>query len=119
LAGPLRDALALVRASVEQTERFDPTTSNRTFRIAMSDVGEMVFLPRLMKHLGGIEATIQVQTSQLESDAIEEGLAEGEIDFAMGYNPDIGNAVSRARLFREHYVCMTREDYGANGSEKL
>src|SRR6478609_7219988 len=48
LAGPLREAMTLVRAAAQKSEGFDPKTSNRTFRIYMTDVGEMVLLPKLM-----------------------------------------------------------------------
>jgi hypothetical protein len=42
----------LVRASTENHHTFDPRESKRTFRFHMSDVGEMVFLPALVKRSG-------------------------------------------------------------------
>ncbi len=119
LAQPLRDALTLVRAAAQKSEGFDPLTSNRTFRLYMTDVGEMVFLPALMKHLRKNGFSIQIETAQLDSDEVAERLTSGEIDFAIGYLPNLGKTIAGASLFREHYVCMTRKDYGENGTKKL
>ncbi len=120
LAGPLRDAMTLMRAAAAQKSKaFDPSTSNRAFRIYMTDVGEMVFLPGLMKHLRAKGFSVQIETAQLDSADVAEQLTSGEIDFAIGYLPDLGKPVAEASLFREHYVCMTRKDYTENGANKL
>lgn len=119
LAQPLRDAMTLVRAAAQKSEGFDPTSSNRTFRLYMTDVGEMVLLPALMKHLRENGITIQIETAQLDSEEVAERLASGEIDFAVGYLPNLGKAIASASLFREHYVCMTRKDGDDAASGKL
>jgi DNA-binding transcriptional LysR family regulator len=119
LAQPLREALNLVRAAAQKNEAFDPARSNRTFRLYMTDVGEMVFLPELMKYLRSHGMSIQIETAQLDSDEVAEQLASGEIDFAVGYLPNLGKTIEKATLFREHYVCMTRKNYGENGAGKL
>ncbi len=117
LAQPLRQALTLVRASLLTRTGFDPRASKRTFRFHMSDVGEMVFLPALMKRLNQIGASATVETAQLASDTVTERLASGEIDLAAGYLPSLGRSVQHVPLFREHYVCMTRREHpsGKNG----
>jgi DNA-binding transcriptional LysR family regulator len=35
----------------------------------------------------------------------------GDIDLAVGYVPQLRDKIRRARLFEEHYVCMTRPDH--------
>jgi DNA-binding transcriptional LysR family regulator len=111
LAKPFRQALRLVRASTTDPKGFDPRTSTRTFRFQMSDVAEMVFLPKLVKRLDEIEATVKVETTQLTAAEISAGLESGDIDFATAYLPNLGKSIERAPLFREHYVCMTRRPY--------
>src|SRR3954447_24492114 len=54
LAKPLQQALALVRSTSRRPREFDAAQSRRTFRFHMSDVGEMVFLPGLVRHLDEI-----------------------------------------------------------------
>ena len=119
LAQPLRNALALVRSSTQKSDQFDPASSDRVFRIHMTDVGEIVYLPKLIKRLRDLGTSIQVETSQINSEEIAERLAAGELDFAVGYLPTLGITLAKAKLFREHYVCMTRENFGTNGNGKL
>jgi DNA-binding transcriptional LysR family regulator len=119
LSKPLRQALSLVRASTENRKGFDPTKSTRTFRFYMSDVGEMVFLPALVKRLDESGSTVKVETMQLTADAVAEQLESGEIDFAAGYLPTLSKSVERVPLFREHYVCMTRRSYPVQPDGKL
>ena len=108
LAKPLQRALALVRAASSRQAVFDPVQSKRTFRFHMSDVGEMVFLPALVKRLDQLGASVRVETMQLTSDQVREQLESGEIDFAAGYLPGLARNVDSCVLFREHYVCMAR-----------
>ncbi len=111
LAGPFREALRLVRASTEKRRGFDPRHSRRTIRFHMSDVGEMVFLPALVRRLDEIGATVKLETVQITSDDVATGLESGDIDFAVGYLPNLSKRLAAAPLFREHYVCMTRHGH--------
>ncbi|HEV7489896.1 MAG TPA: LysR family transcriptional regulator [Rhodanobacteraceae bacterium] len=111
LARPLMQALSLVRASAQTAKDFDPQQSKRTFRFHMTDVGEMVFLPPLVKRLDEMGATVKLETAQLASTEVAERLESGEIDFAAGYLPSLSKSVENAPLFREHYVCMTRRSH--------
>jgi DNA-binding transcriptional LysR family regulator len=111
LAKPLQRALALVRSASGRRANFDPTQSRRTFRLHMSDVGEMVFLPALVKRLDELGASVRVETVQLTSDQVREQLESGELDFAAGYLPGLSRNLESSTLFREHYVCMTRRGH--------
>jgi len=51
LAEPVAYALATIHSTLNQRASFDPLTSNRNFTIAMSDIGEVYFMPVLMKRL--------------------------------------------------------------------
>src|SRR4029453_16793281 len=51
LADAVRHALHVLDVAIQEGERYDPPASERTFRLHMSDIGETVFLPRLMKVL--------------------------------------------------------------------
>src|SRR6186713_230937 len=49
IAVPIRQALSELRNTVEQQLGFNPSKSDRTFRIFMSDLGQLVLLPRLLE----------------------------------------------------------------------
>jgi DNA-binding transcriptional LysR family regulator len=111
LAPALTDALAMVRGAMGKREAFDPATSSRSLRVYMTDVGEMVLLPELMRHLHTHAPSMRLETAQLQAAELAVRLETGDIDLALGYLPQLPDKIRRARLFEEHYVCMTRPDH--------
>ncbi len=45
IIGPVRNALQLLRVSVQESRSFDPQQANKTYRISMTDLTEAVILP--------------------------------------------------------------------------
>ena len=111
LAPPLTEALAMVRGAVGTRAAFEPRSSTRSLRVYMSDVGELVLLPALMRHLHTHAPAMRLETAQLTATELAVRLETGDIDLAVGYLPQLPDKVRRARLFEEHYVCMTRPDH--------
>jgi DNA-binding transcriptional LysR family regulator len=107
LAKPLADALAIVRSTVERP-RFDASTDNRCFRIAMSDIGERFFLPRLVGHLAKVAPHVTIEAVSQALPQLKAGLESGDIDLVAGYLPDLGKQVRQQRLFRERFVYVAR-----------
>src|SRR5678815_3618100 len=51
LAGPVRQALALLESALAHGPGFDPATPTRAFRFYMSDLGQIEFLPPLIERV--------------------------------------------------------------------
>src|SRR5438093_13090889 len=51
LLQPLRQALELLRAATKQHVVFDPATSHRRFRVSMTDISHLQFLPALIQRV--------------------------------------------------------------------
>src|SRR5687767_1388907 len=111
LAPSLTDALAMVRSALGAREAFDPRRTTRSLRVYMTDVGETVLLPALMRHLHEHGPAIRIETAQLPAAELAVRMETGDIDLAVGYLPQLTGKIRRARLFEEHYVCMTRPDH--------
>src|SRR5512145_1534782 len=111
LAPSLTDALAMVRSALGSREAFDPRRTTRSLRVYMTDVAETVLLPKLMRHLHEHSPAIRLETAQLPAGELAVRLETGDIDLAVGYVPQLRDKFRRARLFEEHYVCMTRPDH--------
>lgn len=116
LAAPVRQALDLIQTTLSQQAAFDPRTSQRSFRLQLSDVGEIVFLPALLERLEREAPGVRVDTEQLPQDEVSEALAAGEIDLAVGFLPGLAAGVVSKRLFRDRYVCVVRADHPRVGS---
>jgi DNA-binding transcriptional LysR family regulator len=112
LAGPIRQSLSEVRNAIERQLGFDPLTSDRTFRIYTSDLGQMVFLPKLLD-LVAREApqvnihTVHVPASRMRAVALE----SGDVDLAVGYFEEFEGSIHCQVLFEEHYVGLVRASH--------
>ena len=116
LAAPVRQALDLIYTTLQQRPGFDPRTSQRSFRLQLSDVGEIVFLPPLLERLQREAPGVRVETGHLPQDEVSDALAAGEIDLAVGFLPELSLGVVQRRLFRDRYVCLVRADHPKIGS---
>jgi DNA-binding transcriptional LysR family regulator len=111
LAAPVQQALDLIRASLSQRAGFDPRTSDRIFRLQLTDVGEIAFLPPLLERLQREAPRVRVETQHLPQDEVSEALASGEVDLAVGFLPELSQGVVQRHLFRDRYVCLVRADH--------
>lgn len=117
LAQPVREALRLVQATLQQQAGFEPRSSARSFRLYMSDIGEMVFLPGLLERVKVEAPGVKIEVAQLPIKEIHAALEGGELDLAVGNLPGLRIGIRRERLFREHYVCMLRSDHPGIGAK--
>jgi len=91
--------------------KFDPGTSNRRFRIAMSDIGEMVYLPPLLAALRAEGPAISIEVLQVSFENTVRALGAEQVDFAVGYLPGLASQTASAGIFTEHYVCLFRRGH--------
>ena len=116
LITPIRAALAVVDNQVMQSMSFDPDSSTRTVTLALSDVGEMVFLPRILERLSHTAPGVSVRSVTLPPAATERGMELGHIDLAVGYFPDLkGNNYYQQRLFSHGFTCLLRAGHPFKG----
>jgi DNA-binding transcriptional LysR family regulator len=110
LAHAVQQALDTVQRALQESEAFDPAASSRVFRLHMSDIGEGVFLPDLMRVVRGAGQGLRIEAYQLEHERITDALDQGKIDLAFGYLPTL-TETQRADLFDERYVVLMRSKH--------
>lgn len=112
LAGAVRQALHLLDVAAGEGDRYDPSRSDRTFRIHLTDIGETVFLPRLMAELAREAPHVRLEASQLDERDLMPALESGRLDLAMGSLPVLdGEDVRRVVLLHERYVVVMRRGH--------
>ena len=111
LAGPVADALATLQAALATRDVFDPGTSTRTFHLAMTDIGEMYFIPPLMEALAQRAPQVHISTLRPHTGHLRDAMAAGDVDFALGLMPQLQAGFYQQRLFRHRYVCAFRRDH--------
>jgi DNA-binding transcriptional LysR family regulator len=116
LAKPIQQALGLIRNDVLQRTELDLLTTTRRFTIAMTDVAEMVFLPRLLRLLKEEAPLANLKTVIMSSAELEIALEAGSVDLAIGLFPDLKRAsFYQQRIFQHPFVCIVRSDHPTIG----
>ena len=83
LAEPIAMALNGLQQALNVRGAFDPKTSRRNFTIALTDVGEMYFLPVLVNVLAKVAPGVTLQIVSVAQSALKEDMSTGRIDLAM------------------------------------
>lgn len=105
ISGPLSQVVA----SAEERVRFDPATSTRRFRIALTDLGEAGLLPRILSATESAGSGIQIQTVPLDIATVARDILSRDIDAAITSSP-VRGPVTQEVLFHDRYACLVPAD---------
>lgn len=105
LAEPVSQALATL-SGLDVQLKFDPSSSERQFTIGMTDIGEIVFLPKLLAHLKRVAPGVSVQAVSAPERQMRAGMEDGSIDLAVGFLPALQAGFYQQRLFMQRYICL-------------
>jgi DNA-binding transcriptional LysR family regulator len=111
LAEPIAAALASIHDTLERQMEFDPAASERRFTIAMTDLGEIHFLPKLMSRLAEVAPAVTISTVRNTSVNLSDELEAGRVDIAIGLLPQLKAGFFKRLLFRQRYVCIFRNGH--------
>ena len=111
IAGAVRDGLALLHGALDGAAVFNAATYNRTFQILMSDIGELVYLPRLITKLKAVAPHVDLRVLQLPRESYHDAFISGEADLAIGFLPALKAGFYQQRLFEDSYICIARRNH--------
>jgi DNA-binding transcriptional LysR family regulator len=111
MADPVAHALAMIHGAVNQCTSFDAATSRRAFKIAMTDIGEIYFLPELLREFRRTAPHVSLNTVRNTAVNLKEEMEAGSVDLAVGYLPALKAGFFQRRLFRHRYVCLFRKGH--------
>ena len=112
---PLTRARSLIVEAVRHQSSFDPARSQRSLRLCMTDVSQVVILPDL-------RARLAEQAPQLRIDVVPVTAATGRMleqadaDLAIGSIAALEAGFMEQGLFAETFVCVTRADHPRIGA---
>jgi DNA-binding transcriptional LysR family regulator len=111
ISEPIAHALVSVTDALEQKERYDPATSQRRFVIAMTDVGEIHFMPVLVELCRRIAPSVGISSVRASAVNWQQEMETGQIDLAIGAFTDVAQTLYQRRLFSQNYVTMFRRPH--------
>jgi DNA-binding transcriptional LysR family regulator len=114
LAAVFRKAVISVDEAVDADRAFDPSSTGRTFRLCLTDIGENAFLPRIMKQLVAQAPGASLEVVPMQISRVQGWLAHGEIDGAIASVP-LEVSGRRTIVADDHYVCVLPDEAAAPG----
>lgn len=97
------EVMATVRQRIHIEAGFNPLTARREFAICITDIGELVFLPALLKRLRREAPHCTLRTLQVPAEQIEGLLGRGEADLALGSYRTAPDGLYKQRLFMHRF----------------
>jgi len=107
VAAHLRD----LEAALASGETFDPASGCVHWRLSLSDLGELMFLPPLARVVRSESPGSQISNVSVDAKQVSAALESREIDLAIGLLlPEHGGIASES-LFHEHFVAITGAEW--------
>lgn len=111
IAEPLR-GLLLATDSLRISQRsFDAPSSDRVFKLLVTDVGMIVFLPPLMSRMAREGPKLSLHAVPFDSRHFALKLESGEADLALGAFPKAPRDLRRQRLYFSGYLSVARKNH--------
>jgi DNA-binding transcriptional LysR family regulator len=119
LAPAIHRVVETISLEVLQPAAFDPALAERSFTILTPDIGEISFIPGVLRHLRNAAPQVRLRTLSMPPKAAAEALESGQAELAVGFFPDLQKAgFFQQALFRTSYTCIAcanRSGFGSNG----
>jgi len=110
LVPQLRQAFELLLSATEQQAEFDPASSSRTFRIAMTDISNLEFLPAMMNKVAKAAPDVRIEVLRITAETARL-LESGDADLAIGYMPELEAGFFQQKLFEDEFACVMRRQH--------
>ncbi|GIZ11903.1 LysR family transcriptional regulator [Pseudomonas sp. NCCP-436] len=108
IIGPVRNALQLLRISVQESRTFNPQQASKTYRISMADLSEQILLPPLFQRLRRLAPSVSIESFLAKRRETTKELAAGRLDFAVDAPLNTDPQVRHVKLLDDSYVCAMR-----------
>lgn len=117
LAPAVHGVVETISTRILQQASFDPLLAERSFTILTPDIGEIAFIPPVLRRLRRDAPQVRLHAVSMPRKAAAEALETGVAELAVGFFPDLRKAgFFQQGLFRTSYsciVCASNKELGA------
>lgn len=106
----LEKAEGLLETALVHRVAFNPSTSDRLFRLGATDITRVTILPALMRRLQTTARSVGIELHDI-SEETPRHLHGGRLDLAVGYMPATGSGFCQQRLVKDRFVCAVRANH--------
>ncbi|HWU03265.1 MAG TPA: LysR family transcriptional regulator [Novosphingobium sp.] len=104
IADYIFEIMRLTRNTLLPSPSFDPETSDRALRLALGDVGDMLILPSLVRHMRQHKANGRIISLPVGSEEATELMANGKLDIYVGIMEATSADILCQKLYEDRLV---------------
>lgn len=105
-----RDGVAAIDRTVDAAANFDPASSTRRARIALSELGEIGYFPSILRAVRSAAPHMRLEAVPLDVQLLPEWLSQGTIDLAVTSSP-VAGGFERVVLKSQGYAVLFSQDH--------
>ena len=115
----VREALSFMNKTIAQTDSFDPSSSEVTFKISIGDSSEYRLLPLLIKELAKYGPNISVESFLIPRKETPLELSAGNVDFCI--DPPVHSDIflRHQKIYEDDYVLIARKGHPIMKKKKI
>lgn len=106
----MRPGLTQIQSAVNQFHAFDPASQRKTYSLALRDILESTFLPKLMGRLESYPE-LEIISQRVPRRDMETQLAAGKLDFAVDVLLPVSNQTGHELLRHDRLVVLARKGH--------
>ena len=110
----MRPGLTQIQSAVNQFHAFDPANQRKTYSLALRDILESTFLPKLMGRLESYPE-LEIVSQRVPRRDMETQLVAGKLDFAVDVLLPVSNQTGHELLRHDRLVVLARKGHPLTG----
>ncbi len=111
IIGPAREALGLLRKSVQESQIFDPLRAEKTFHFSTRDLFEAGILPRLLAHLEAVAPKLSLSNYEVDFSEIVSSMASGNLDFYADSSSFSDPHLCKKKIAQDRFIVIARKNH--------
>ncbi|MDO6966151.1 LysR family transcriptional regulator [Rhizobium alvei] len=112
LVEPVERILTILAREVLARSDFSPRDSDRHFVINTTDLGEITFVPSILRRFRAESQRITLEAKCLKPQDLMNAMRLGDVDLALGYFPELtAHSVYSQSLADHPFVCLARKGH--------
>ncbi|WP_025597321.1 LysR family transcriptional regulator [Burkholderia sp. WSM2230] len=106
------DLLASFEKITRFQSTFDPSSAERLFSIAMTDISQILLLPTLLNEIRLVAPKVRLKVSHITTET-PRMLETGQVDLAVGFMPQLAATFYQQKLFVQHFEVLAATGHRA------
>ena len=107
----IQNALTLIQQSVNEPDTFDPSSSERNFKLSLGDISESRVLPFIMKKIYENAPNISLGSYAYKRTDQVHALSTNNLDFVVDPVIPTSNEINSLKVFEDDFVAIHRDGH--------